>query len=56
MHTCTACFACLQSKNKTEKVAEVVQLGPTTKEGEDVFAVVHIFASFNDTFIVCDSI
>ena len=28
--------------------------GPTDKrEGEHVFAVAHIFASFNDTFVVC---
>lgn len=33
------------------KVEEVVKLGPTTREGEEVFAVAHIFASFNDTFV-----
>jgi len=27
-------------------------LGPTVREGEYVFGVAHIFASFNDTFIV----
>ena len=27
-------------------------LGPATREGEQVFGVAHIFASFNDTFIV----
>lgn len=27
-------------------------LGPSVREGEQVFGVVHIFASFNDTFIV----
>ena len=26
---------------------------PTVAEGELVFGVAHIFASFNDTFIVC---
>merc|ERR1712167_136588 len=36
-------------KEKTEK--EVVSLGPTVREGEHVFGVAHIFASFNDTFI-----
>ena len=36
-----------------EKVAtEVVKLGPTVKEGEIVFGVCHIYASFNDTFVV----
>jgi len=29
-----------------------VTLGPSVREGEQVFGVVHIFASFNDTFIV----
>lgn len=33
------------------KVEEVVKLGPVVKDGEDVFAVAHIFASFNDTFV-----
>lgn len=26
-------------------------LGPTVREGEHVFGVAHIFASFNDTFV-----
>mmetsp|Transcript_5494 Transcript_5494/g.9976 ORF Transcript_5494/g.9976 Transcript_5494/m.9976 type:complete len:152 (-) Transcript_5494:455-910(-) len=30
---------------------ENVTLGPTIREGEHVFGVVHIFASFNDTFV-----
>lgn len=30
---------------------EVTTLGPSTREGELVFGVAHIFASFNDTFI-----
>ena len=39
-------------KKKTEdKPAEVVTLGPTVREGEHVFGVAHIFASFNDTFV-----
>lgn len=33
------------------KVEEVVKLGPTVREGEEVFAVAHIYASFNDTFV-----
>ena len=30
---------------------ENVQLGPQVAEGEFVFGVAHIFASFNDTFV-----
>jgi len=30
---------------------ENVQLGPQTREGELVFGVARIFASFNDTFV-----
>ena len=33
------------------KIKQVIQLGPTVREGEEVFAVCHIFASFNDTFL-----
>jgi hypothetical protein len=33
---------------------EEVSLGPKVKEGEEVFAVAHIYASFNDTFVVSD--
>ena len=42
------------SKKVTKKetnVEEVVRLGPTTHDGEHVFGVAHIFASFNDTFV-----
>jgi len=43
---------CLQSRRKTrEPKEENVTLGPTVREGEFVFGVAHIFASFNDTFI-----
>lgn len=42
-----------QSRRKTREVKEEnVTLGPTVREGEHVFGVAHIFASFNDTFIV----
>ena len=37
-------------KNKVQK-EEQVSLGPQVVEGENVFGVVHIFASFNDTFV-----
>merc|ERR1712211_175476 len=39
-------------KGKKEKTEEVqVQLGPQVREGDEVFGVAHIFASFNDTFV-----
>lgn len=39
-------------KGKKEKTEEVqVQLGPQVREGDEVFAVAHIYASFNDTFV-----
>merc|ERR1712227_362249 len=44
-------FTMAPRKGKVEKVEEVVQLGPKVTEGENVFGVAHIYASFNDTFI-----
>lgn len=42
----------LKSRRKTrEPKEENVTLGPATREGEQVFGVAHIFASFNDTFL-----
>jgi len=43
-----------QGKKKVEKKVEeeAVRLGPITAPGEEVFAVAHIYASFNDTFVV----
>eukprot|EP00397_Hematodinium_sp_SG-2012_P068068 GEMP01108548.1.p1 GENE.GEMP01108548.1~~GEMP01108548.1.p1 ORF type:complete len:170 (-),score=41.62 GEMP01108548.1:208-660(-) len=38
-------------KKGTEKKVETVTLGPQVREGEIVFGVAHIYASFNDTFI-----
>ncbi|KAG6510782.1 hypothetical protein ZIOFF_028819 [Zingiber officinale] len=38
-------------KKTREPKEENVTLGPTVREGEQVFGVAHIFASFNDTFI-----
>mmetsp|Transcript_10941 Transcript_10941/g.25993 ORF Transcript_10941/g.25993 Transcript_10941/m.25993 type:complete len:151 (-) Transcript_10941:83-535(-) len=38
-------------KTKTEQPSENVTLGPQAREGEVVFGVAHIFASFNDTFV-----
>merc|ERR1711972_1114177 len=39
-------------KGKRENKEEVqVSLGPQVQDGENVFGVAHIFASFNDTFV-----
>lgn len=38
-------------KAKRSGGEENVTLGPATREGELVFGVAHIFASFNDTFV-----
>jgi hypothetical protein len=37
---------------KEKTVEEVTTLGKKVAEGEEYFAVAHIFASFNDTFVV----
>ncbi|GAA5811496.1 ribosomal protein S14, S11 [Mucor flavus] len=39
------------NKKVAPKVVEKVTLGPQVREGELVFGVAHIFASFNDTFV-----
>ncbi|KAF8578119.1 40S ribosomal protein S14, partial [Ramaria rubella] len=38
-------------KAKAPKEEAAVQLGPQVAEGENVFGVAHIYASFNDTFV-----
>lgn len=38
-------------KNKVQKEEVQVSLGPQVREGEVVFGVAHIYASFNDTFV-----
>ncbi|CAJ0560134.1 unnamed protein product, partial [Mesorhabditis spiculigera] len=38
-------------KGKTKEEQPVVALGPQAREGENVFGVAHIYASFNDTFV-----
>merc|ERR1712099_183634 len=38
-------------KGKVQKEETNISLGPTVKDGEEVFGVAHIFASFNDTFV-----
>lgn len=40
-------------KTKVVKPVENTQLGPQARDGEEVFGVAHIFASYNDTFVVC---
>jgi ribosomal protein S11 len=42
----------MSRRKQREPKEENVTLGPATREGEQVFGVAHIFASFNDTFIV----
>lgn len=40
------------SKRAAKKqVEQVISLGPQVREGELVFGVAHIFASYNNTFI-----
>ncbi|KAF3968044.1 hypothetical protein CMV_008013 [Castanea mollissima] len=41
----------MSRRKQREPKEENVTLGPATREGEQVFGVAHIFASFNDTFI-----
>ncbi|KAK6171530.1 hypothetical protein SNE40_019701 [Patella caerulea] len=38
-------------KGKSAAPQEQVILGPQVGEGEDVFGIAHIYASFNDTFV-----
>lgn len=38
-------------KGKQKEEAPVVALGPQAADGENVFGVAHIYASFNDTFV-----
>ncbi|XP_057611274.1 40S ribosomal protein S14-like [Chionomys nivalis] len=38
-------------KGKEKKEEQVISLGPQVAEGQNVFGVCHIFASFNDTFV-----
>ncbi|KAL1932368.1 hypothetical protein VTP01DRAFT_9424 [Rhizomucor pusillus] len=41
----------MSKRAATKKQTETVTLGPQVREGELVFGVAHIFASFNDTFV-----
>lgn len=40
-----------ESSKKEKAVAEVTTLDRKLGDGEEYFAVAHIFASFNDTFV-----
>eukprot|EP00286_Rhodomonas_abbreviata_P011931 CAMPEP_0181325204 /NCGR_PEP_ID=MMETSP1101-20121128/20793_1 /TAXON_ID=46948 /ORGANISM="Rhodomonas abbreviata, Strain Caron Lab Isolate" /LENGTH=154 /DNA_ID=CAMNT_0023433481 /DNA_START=22 /DNA_END=486 /DNA_ORIENTATION=- len=40
-----------EKEETKEEPTKAKTLGPNVKEGEEVFGVAHIFASFNDTFI-----
>ena len=46
-------YSKMAPKVKAPKQVENTQLGPQAREGEEVFGVAHIYASFNDTFVVC---
>uniref|UniRef100_A0A453BY26 40S ribosomal protein S14 n=1 Tax=Aegilops tauschii subsp. strangulata TaxID=200361 RepID=A0A453BY26_AEGTS len=51
-HRPVLCLFVQSGRKKTrEPKEENVTLGPAVREGEHVFGVAHIFASFNDTFI-----
>ena len=41
----------MSRRNKVQKEEVKVSLGPQVAEGEIVFGVAHIYASFNDTFV-----
>eukprot|EP00984_Skeletonema_dohrnii_P018735 scaffold8826_cov122-Skeletonema_dohrnii-CCMP3373.AAC.4 len=49
-HILTYCLTLLSSINREETVAAPAQ-NVNLVEGEEVFAVAHLFASFNDTFV-----
>ncbi|KAA0199581.1 hypothetical protein HAZT_HAZT004157 [Hyalella azteca] len=43
--------AIMQQQGKVVKEEVQVSLGPQVREGENVFAICHIYASYNDTFV-----
>ena len=52
MHSRTDSYTETMAKRKGKtQTEENIQLGPQVAEGENVFGVAHIFASFNDTFV-----
>merc|ERR1711893_160314 len=44
-------FKMAPRKGKAQKEEQVISLGPQVADGENVFGVAHIFASFNDAFV-----
>lgn len=38
-------------RGKAKEEAPAIQLGPQAVDGENIFGVAHIYASFNDTFV-----
>lgn len=46
------CMLALQADAAPAPEEKAATLGPKVAEGENVFGVAHIFASFNDTFVV----
>merc|ERR1712086_1166162 len=46
-----SCVPSMSKKVKAPKEEHVVSYGPRVRDGEEVFGVAHIFASFNDTFV-----
>ena len=52
LYICLYLYMQTMAKRKGKiQTEENVQLGPQVAEGENVFGVAHIFASFNDTFV-----
>merc|ERR1712110_170931 len=44
-------YTVMAPKKKVVKEEEVVKLGPQVADGENVFGVCHLYASYNDTFV-----
>lgn len=51
VHLIFALVAIMGPRKQKVVKEEQVTLGPQVAEGENVFGVAHIFASFNDTFV-----
>ncbi|KAH1066024.1 hypothetical protein J1N35_031011 [Gossypium stocksii] len=51
-HHLVVAFIFMSRRKVREPKEETTTLGPAVRDGEHVFGVAHIFASFNDTFIV----
>merc|ERR1739848_339963 len=44
-------YTVMAPKRREAKEEEVVRLGPQVNDGENVFGVCHLYASYNDTFV-----